>query len=138
MADTHGEECKKTCKYEYTHRCPVEPDGLCEAIFLFPKVAGQGPVWQHPAKLDLGTSSNSRRCSQQTIPSPRTQLSPLLQPNSIKTKLLTKSFLIVLFHILHNTRQMCVRDVLKSVSHSCIPHSISRLLMENKFSKQLD
>lgn len=96
-------ERKNMGKCEYMHFCPVQSDRTPWAISLSPKVAGQGPVWQHPAKLHLGTDSNSSTASRLFF-LPRAQLSHLLQFSSIKTKLTTNSFLTILAHILHNTR----------------------------------
>lgn len=61
---------KTQCKYEHTHFCPADHYVLPWAIPLFPEAPCQGAVWQHPAKLELGTSSTSSTRSQQPIPSP--------------------------------------------------------------------
>lgn len=90
---------KKMCKWEYMHFSPVQFDRTTWAISLFPKLAGQGPVWQHPAKPDQGTNSNSSTTSRLFFLT-RTQLSHVLQFSSIKTKLTTNSFLMILTHIL--------------------------------------
>lgn len=91
---------KKKIKWEYIHFSSVQSDMTPWAISLFPKLAGEGPVWHHPAKLDQGTNSNSSTASRPFLLT-RTQISHLLQFSSIKTKLTTNSFLIILIHILY-------------------------------------